>query len=121
MYFQSKNPNLGKYLEGLAMEDVAIFYVHFVFFTALWYILWPFRIIYGHLVYYFSRSGMLYQEKSGSPELNPLHLFFRQAFNIGKVKMYFIVLLTGTNDAAKSSSKRGPNLINLLMRRDSSS
>jgi hypothetical protein len=29
-------------------------------------ILWPFDIFYGYLVY-FSRFGMLYQEKSGNP------------------------------------------------------
>jgi hypothetical protein len=33
---------------------------------AIWYILWPFGIFYGYLVY-FSRFGMLYQEKSGNP------------------------------------------------------
>jgi hypothetical protein len=35
-------------------------------FTANNYILWPFGIVCGHLVY-FSRFGMLYQQKSGSP------------------------------------------------------
>jgi hypothetical protein len=35
-----------------------------------WYILWPFVIFYGHLMYfmvYLSHFGMLYQEKSGNP------------------------------------------------------
>jgi hypothetical protein len=50
-----------------------IFYGHLVYFMAIWYILWPFGIFYGHLVYFlviwyiFSRFGMLYQEKSGNP------------------------------------------------------
>jgi hypothetical protein len=75
------------------MEDVAIFYGHLVYFTAIWYILWPFGLLYlnlvyfvaiwstipqfgifcGHLVYFmvswyiFLSVGMLYQEKSGNP------------------------------------------------------
>jgi hypothetical protein len=28
---------LGKFLEGLAMEEVGIFDVHSVYFTAIWY------------------------------------------------------------------------------------
>jgi hypothetical protein len=31
---------LGKILQGLAMEDVGIFYGHLVNFPAIWYILW---------------------------------------------------------------------------------
>jgi hypothetical protein len=47
------------------MEDGAIFYEHFVYFTAkyfmaIWYILWSFGI-FSH------RFGMLYREKSGNP------------------------------------------------------
>jgi hypothetical protein len=48
------------------MEDVGIFYGHLVYFTSIWYILWPSGICYGHLEY-FSRFGMLYREKSGNP------------------------------------------------------
>jgi hypothetical protein len=40
-------------------------YVH-TYFTAIWDILLPFGIFYGYLIY-FSRFGMLYQEKSGNP------------------------------------------------------
>jgi hypothetical protein len=69
-YFQTKNPNLGKVLEGLAIEDVGtymyILHGHLVYFMAIWYILLPFGICYGYLVY-FPRLGMLCQEKSGSP------------------------------------------------------
>jgi hypothetical protein len=54
-YFQTKNTNLGKYLEGLAKEDV-----HRYMF--IWYILRPFAIVYGifpgYLVY-FSHYGKL--------------------------------------------------------------
>jgi hypothetical protein len=44
------------------MENVGIFYGHFVYFMAILYILWLFGII-------FSRFGMLYQEKFGNPGL----------------------------------------------------
>jgi hypothetical protein len=46
------------------MEDVGILYRHSVCFMAKWYILWPFGIFRGHLVYF----GILYQEKSGNPD-----------------------------------------------------
>jgi hypothetical protein len=47
------------------MEDGCIFYGHSVHFTAFCYILWTFGIVRGNLVY-FSRFGILYQEKSGN-------------------------------------------------------
>jgi hypothetical protein len=37
VYFQTKNPDLGQFLQGLTMEDVGIFLGHLVF--------------YGHFVY----------------------------------------------------------------------
>jgi hypothetical protein len=58
-YFQTKNPNLGKFLRVLQWKMI-------VNFMAIWNILWPFGLFYGYLVY-FSRIGMLYQEKSGNP------------------------------------------------------
>jgi hypothetical protein len=48
------------------MEDVGLFYGHLVHFTVFCYILWTFGIGRGNLVY-FSRFGILYQEKSGNP------------------------------------------------------
>jgi hypothetical protein len=39
--------------------------------VAIWYILWPFGTFYNCLVH-FSRFGMLYQEKSGNPDLGRL-------------------------------------------------
>jgi hypothetical protein len=44
-----------------------------VHFTVIWYILWPFGIFCGHLVYVmviwniFPHFGILYLEKSGNP------------------------------------------------------
>jgi hypothetical protein len=48
------------------MEDVGICYGHLVHFTVICYILWTFGIVRGNLVY-FSRFGIMYQEKSGNP------------------------------------------------------
>jgi hypothetical protein len=53
-------------LEGLAMEDIGIFYGDLVYFTAIWYMLWTLVMFCGNLVY-FSNFGTLYQEKSGDP------------------------------------------------------
>jgi hypothetical protein len=64
--FSSQKSKFGKFLEGLATKDV----------MAIWYILQPYGIFYGHLVYLlviwyiFYRFGMLWQEKSGYPEIN---------------------------------------------------
>jgi hypothetical protein len=44
-------------LQCLGMENVGIFYDHFKYFTAIWYTLWPFGIVFGHFVY-FSHFGM---------------------------------------------------------------
>jgi hypothetical protein len=43
------------------MKDVGTFYGHFVYFTAIWYMLWS-------VWYIFPLFGMLYQEKSGKPD-----------------------------------------------------
>jgi ABC-type spermidine/putrescine transport system permease subunit II len=40
-------------LEGLAIENLGIFYGLLVYFTAIGNILWPFGIFCGHLVYFF--------------------------------------------------------------------
>jgi hypothetical protein len=54
VYFQTDNPNLGKFWRILLMEDVGIFYgrlvyifyFHLVYFEAIWYILWLFGIFF---------------------------------------------------------------------------
>jgi hypothetical protein len=61
--FSNQKSQFGQILEGLAMETVCIFYVHF---TAILNILWLFGIFCGHLVC-FPRFRMLCQEKSGNP------------------------------------------------------
>jgi hypothetical protein len=37
--FQTKNPNSGKFLEGLRFENVDIFYGHMEYFADIWDIL----------------------------------------------------------------------------------
>jgi hypothetical protein len=44
---------LGKFLEGLAVEDVGIFYGPLVHFTVFFYILWTFRIVRDNLAHFF--------------------------------------------------------------------
>jgi hypothetical protein len=70
VYFQTNNPNLGKFCR---VEDPGMFYGHVVNFPAIWFILWHFGILCVHLVY-FSRFGILYQDKSGSPVEQPSFL-----------------------------------------------
>jgi hypothetical protein len=57
------------------MEDVGVFYGHWVYFTAGWSTLWPFGIFYCYLVY-LSSFGTLCPEKSGIPG----RLFRRQVY-----------------------------------------
>jgi hypothetical protein len=66
MYFQNKNPNLGKIWRNLKWKML-------VYFMGMWSLLQPFGVFYGHLVYFmaiwymFSRFGMLSKETSGNP------------------------------------------------------
>jgi hypothetical protein len=52
VYFQTKNPNFGLILEGLAMQDVGILDEHLVYFTDIGYSLWTFSIFCGNVVYF---------------------------------------------------------------------
>jgi hypothetical protein len=65
--FSDQKSPFGRILEGPGMENVGIFYGHFEYLTALWYIVWPFVTFCDHTVY-FSHFGMLYQKKSGNPD-----------------------------------------------------
>jgi hypothetical protein len=58
------------------MEDVGLFYGHLGHFRVFCCILWAFGIVRGNLVY-FSRFGILYQEKSGNPAA--IHCFQKQS------------------------------------------
>jgi hypothetical protein len=49
--FSNQRPQFWSILEGLAMENLGIFYDHLVYFTAMGNILWAFSIFCGHLVY----------------------------------------------------------------------
>jgi hypothetical protein len=64
--FSNKKSQFGQIWDGLAMEDVGMFYGHLVHFTVFCYILCTFGIVRGNLVF-FSRCGIFYQEKSGNP------------------------------------------------------
>jgi hypothetical protein len=60
-------------LEGVEIENIIILYGHLEYTTAIWNILRPFGIFYGHwylvvIWYIYPHFGMLYQEKSGNPE-----------------------------------------------------
>jgi hypothetical protein len=71
-------------LEGLAVEDVGIFYGHFENYPAIWY----FCVHLVHFVaiwYIFPRFGILYQEKSGNPGLVRLRYLFKEPDVIGVV------------------------------------
>jgi hypothetical protein len=50
--FQTKNPNFGKILEDLAMEESGILYDHLVNFPVIGYSLWQFGILSRHLVFF---------------------------------------------------------------------
>jgi hypothetical protein len=66
VYFQTKNPNLGKFWMVLEWKIFGTFYVQLEYITAVWYILG----LFGNLVsscYMFFHFGIFYQEKSGNP------------------------------------------------------
>jgi hypothetical protein len=56
----------GQILEGIAMEDIGMFYGPLVHFTVFWYI---FVVIWN----FFPRFGISYQDKSGNPVTNLFH------------------------------------------------
>jgi hypothetical protein len=43
--FSNQKSKFGKIFEGLAEEDFGLFYGNLVYFTAIWYILWPVGIL----------------------------------------------------------------------------
>jgi hypothetical protein len=63
--FQTKNLNLGKFWRALEWKILHIFYDRLEYFTAVWYNVWPFGIVCGHLVYFYVLV-CLDLEKSGN-------------------------------------------------------
>jgi hypothetical protein len=49
--FSNQTSKFGKILQGLAMDEVGIFYGPFFYFTVIWYVLLPLVIFCGNLVY----------------------------------------------------------------------
>jgi hypothetical protein len=73
VYFQTKNPNLGKFWRALEWKML-------LYFMIIWNFNLPFGIIHGRLVYLciviwciFPNSVCLEQEKSGNPAAKPEH------------------------------------------------
>jgi hypothetical protein len=72
--FQTKNPNLGKFLMTLEWKMLK-------YFMAIWNIFGTFGIFCDHLVnfalirYIFSGFGIMYQEKSGNPGVGCIAIF----------------------------------------------
>jgi hypothetical protein len=48
--FLYQKSQFGYISECIGMENVGIFYNHFEYFAAIWYNLWPFSIVCGHMV-----------------------------------------------------------------------
>jgi hypothetical protein len=78
VYFQTKNPNLGKFWRALEWKmfwSFGVFSGHLEYFRDVWYILETFGIFYGTLGsvviiwYIFHRFEILCQEKYGNPGL----------------------------------------------------
>jgi hypothetical protein len=63
--FPNQKSQFGHILEGLALEDVGMFYGLLAYFAAIWYVVRPFGVFYGHLVYF-------PLDKSGNPGLDRL-------------------------------------------------
>jgi hypothetical protein len=54
-FFSNQKSQFVLTLEGLAMENVGVFYVHLAYFTAIWYIL-PVLVHLNQLWYFVSRK-----------------------------------------------------------------
>jgi hypothetical protein len=74
VYFQTKNPNLGKFFRALDWKML-------ICFMAIWNILRTCGIAYDHLVQFlfngqiFSSFEIVHQEKSGNPESNSARIY----------------------------------------------
>jgi hypothetical protein len=108
VYFRTKNPHLGKFLEGLSMDDVCIFLGHLVYFTACWFTLWTFGIFFGNLVH-FSPFWYVVPRKIWQPCLLRLYLlktFFFSVWIFFCAKMRISEFLKGSRSPAPIFKKR---------------
>jgi hypothetical protein len=89
-------------------RDICIFYSHLAYFTAIWYTLWTFAILYGHLVYvfygnlvYFSQFWYVVPRKIWHPwsgrekkvEGDVFDTFFTSSFFCSAAHFVFITLM----------------------------
>jgi hypothetical protein len=72
--FSNQKSKFGFILEGLVMEEVAMFYGHLVRFTVFCYILWTFGVVRGILVYF---SVLVFRTKKNLATMywHVLHLY----------------------------------------------
>jgi hypothetical protein len=82
VYFQTKNPDLGKFRRALDRKML-------IYFINIWNILRTFCTFYDHLVHFvsiwciFSGFGIMYKEKSGNPGLHfPSYFVFAKCLFI---------------------------------------
>jgi hypothetical protein len=52
IYFRTKNSNLDRFWRVLQWKIVYVMAIWYMYFTTIWYILWPIGIFYGPLVYF---------------------------------------------------------------------
>jgi hypothetical protein len=86
-------------LEGLALEDVGIFYGHFVHFTVFCYISWTFGKVCGNLVY-FSRFGFCTKKNLATLRLTGGK---KQITQVSKKKLFYRNLFKANNTSFKLS------------------
>jgi hypothetical protein len=95
-------------LEGIEMENVGIVCDNLEYTTAIWYIIWPF----GNLVaswHVFSRLGILFHEKSGSPKLLSLFLPATPIHRKHSKKTWLVIAqINAPLDTLLMESRRGP-------------
>jgi hypothetical protein len=84
--FQTKNPNLGTFCSALEWKVLFICYGYLEYFTAIWYILWPF----GNVVliwYVFLRFGTyIVSRKIWQPWLDPNHDIMNAVNNLDALR-----------------------------------
>jgi hypothetical protein len=79
------------------MEDIGIVYVPLVYFTAIWYILWPFWIFYNYLLYFF-RFGKLYRENLAILTRTAISVSHSIQFRLILIDSDRTLILTGFTD-----------------------